>query len=1041
MEEGINVLYVDDEPGLLEIARLFLEDAGNFRVSTSASAKDALQKSLIPSYDAIISDYQMPGMDGIAFLKEVRHQYGDIPFILFTGRGREEVVIEAINNGADFYLQKGGEPTAQFAELGHKIRQAVLRKRAEFSLVESEKRLSDIINFLPDATFAIDTSGRVIAWNHAIEEMTRVSAAEMLGKGDFEYAIPFYGTRRKILIDLIFEPDGVIARDYTHVSRKKDALNADTTLPHPLGKTVSLMGRASPLYNRLGEVVGAIESIRDITERRKSETELRAAYEQLAASEEDMRSQYRELALAHEKLWESRQQLSDIASTVPGVVYQFFVRPDGSREATYLSTRAPEVFCIHNDTDRVFERFTEHVDPRDREAFLRSIRESISSVSPWNFEGRFIRPDGKNIWFQGISLPVKKGSGLVFNGVLTDITARKMAEISLRENELRFQTIFEKTHEAFLIFSDGGFTDCNQAALDLFGYLLREEFTNLRPRDLSPEKQPDGRDSGQAEEEHVRTALERGSDQFIWTHTKKDGSTFIADILLSACELSGKRVLFCSIRDITERKTIENALHESEDRFRNIYCRSPIAIESYDRNGVLVDINPACCSLFGIPSAEAVKGFNLFSDPNVPPDQLVLLKSGATIHYESDFDFDLVKKMGLYPTTRTGRISLEVLVTPVRKSDGGSFGYLAQILDITGRKQAQEALREERERLQSIIKGTRVGTWEWNIRTGGLVVNGRWAEIVGYTLEELSPVSIRTWESLAHPDDLIQSGELLNRHFTGELPYYEFEARMRHKDGRWIWVLDRGQVILRSQDGRPLMMVGTHADITGRKLAEDALREANKKLNLLSGITRHDINNQLLVARGFMRALHQKIPDPACEKYFIRTEEAWGRISRMIQFTKHYEQIGMSAPVWQDCRILADTAVKDISPGNVVVINDLPAGTEVFADPLIVRVFYNLVDNAIRYGEKITQIHFFLQESAGCCRIICEDDGVGVPVEEKEQIFDHGFGKNTGMGLWLAREILSITNITITETGIPGEKARFEINVPQGAYRNAGEKE
>ncbi|HPY60371.1 MAG TPA: response regulator, partial [Methanospirillum sp.] len=152
----VSVLYVDDEEDLLTIGKLFLERTGLFRVDTLTSAKTALSSSSIETYDAIVSDYQMPVMDGIEFLKTVREQYDDIPFILFTGRGREEVVIEAINNGADFYLQKGGEPKSQFAELSHKIRQAVRRKQAEKSVRESEKRVSDIINFLPDATFAIN---------------------------------------------------------------------------------------------------------------------------------------------------------------------------------------------------------------------------------------------------------------------------------------------------------------------------------------------------------------------------------------------------------------------------------------------------------------------------------------------------------------------------------------------------------------------------------------------------------------------------------------------------------------------------------------------------------------------------------------------------------------------------------------------------------------------------------------------------------------------------------------------------------------------
>src|SRR5208283_2630740 len=150
-----NVLYVDDEPGLLEIGKLFLEQSGQFTVDVTTSALDALALLNTKTYDAIISDYQMPDMDGIKFLKTLKSSGNNLPFILFTGRGREEVVIEAINSGADFYLQKGGDPTAQFAELVHKIRQAVSRRHAERSLVESEKRLSDIINFLPDATFAI----------------------------------------------------------------------------------------------------------------------------------------------------------------------------------------------------------------------------------------------------------------------------------------------------------------------------------------------------------------------------------------------------------------------------------------------------------------------------------------------------------------------------------------------------------------------------------------------------------------------------------------------------------------------------------------------------------------------------------------------------------------------------------------------------------------------------------------------------------------------------------------------------------------------
>ena len=141
-----SVMYVDDEPDLLEIAKLFLESSKEFSVDTKDSAEIGLNVLRQHHYDAIISDYQMPGMDGIAFLKEVRASHGDIPFIIFTGRGREEIVIEALNNGADFYLQKGGNPEALYMELMHVIRRTIQMRQAQVSLAEQEQRYHDLQN-------------------------------------------------------------------------------------------------------------------------------------------------------------------------------------------------------------------------------------------------------------------------------------------------------------------------------------------------------------------------------------------------------------------------------------------------------------------------------------------------------------------------------------------------------------------------------------------------------------------------------------------------------------------------------------------------------------------------------------------------------------------------------------------------------------------------------------------------------------------------------------------------------------------------------
>ncbi len=174
---------------------------------------------------------------------------------------------------------------------------------------------------------------------------------------------------------------------------------------------------------------------------------------------------------------------------------------------------------------------------------------------------------------------------------------------------------------------------------------------------------------------------------------------------------------------------------------------------------------------------------------------------------------------------------LELFSYPMKDEVTGEItGIVEFVRDITGRKKAEQQIAKQKERLAHIIEGTNAGTWEWNVQTGETVFNERWAEIIGYTLDEISPVSIDTWMKFAHPDDLKMSEKLLQKHFSGELDYYECESRMRHKNGHWVWVFDRGKVISRAEDKKPLWMFGTHIDITERVKAEEKLKQSEDKL-------------------------------------------------------------------------------------------------------------------------------------------------------------------------------------------------------------------
>jgi len=267
----ISVLLIEDDRNLLGITRDYLAKKGLISVHTATSAAEALELLKKRNYDVIVSDYRMPDMDGLELLKYLRASGNEIPFIMFTGRSREQVVIEALNNGADFYLQKGDEPKTQFIELENMIIQASARKRAEDSLRESIRRLSDIISFLPDATLAIDRGGNLIAWNRAMEELTGVPAHQMLGRNEPDYSLAFYGKRRPLLIDLIFATDEeVMNYGYTGVRRKGAALIAECTASLASGNK-TLWGIATPLFDEQGAMAGAIESIRDISGVRNTE--------------------------------------------------------------------------------------------------------------------------------------------------------------------------------------------------------------------------------------------------------------------------------------------------------------------------------------------------------------------------------------------------------------------------------------------------------------------------------------------------------------------------------------------------------------------------------------------------------------------------------------------------------------------------------------------------------------------------------------------------------------------------------------------------
>lgn len=216
--------------------------------------------------------------------------------------------------------------------------------------------------------------------------------------------------------------------------------------------------------------------------------------------------------------------------------------------------------------------------------------------------------------------------------------------------------------------------------------------------------------------------------------------------------------------------------------------------------------------------------------------------------------------------------------------------------------------------------------------------------------------------------------------------------------------------------------------------SQRALEEANKKLTLLSSITRHDINNQLTALLMSIEIAEASSQSPAMLDFLRKQEVLVHNIERQIAFTRDYEEIGVHAPQWQRVETLIESAWR-AHPSRDVAIDVALEGLEIYADPLLEKIFSNLIDNSFRHGERVSRISFSYTRDGPALTVVYEDNGTGIVAPDKDRIFEKGFGHHTGMGLFLSREILGITGLTIRETGAFGIGVRFEITIPEGKFR------
>jgi PAS domain S-box-containing protein len=505
----------------------------------------------------------------------------------------------------------------------------------------------------------------------------------------------------------------------------------------------------------------------------------------------------------------------------------------------------------------------------------------------------------------------------------------------------------------------------------------------------------------------------------IYTLRQSDGSLMRAIVYIAPIQRDGAVTGFRGVLiNVTDRLNLEEALTESQEYLSTLLMSVSVGILVIDaKTHLIVDVNPAALEMIGTTRDNVID--------HICHDLICPAEIGKCPITDLGLEMDNAQRTLL--TSDGRKVPIIKHVVPVMLH--GRSCLLETFIDNTARVQIEDELQESRERLASILQASPVGVFETKANGALRYVNERWEEMTGLTLET---VRQREWTDIHEPLDKARISKSMWKKFQASLqPHAEF--RFMRPDGAVIWIFGQS-VPIYDQKGQVQGYVGTITDITDHKRIEEAIHLANKKLNLMNDITRHDILNTITGIFGLIDMAVASGNKDELAELLSQIKEEGRLIQRQITFTRDYQGVGVNAPVWQNVREVASRATANLDRPGVTIAIEVE-DTEIFADPLLEKVFYNLVDNALRYGEHVTIIRFFYQISDIGLALICEDNGVGILEDAKEHIFERGVGKNTGMGLFLTREILRITGIVIRETGIPGEGARFEMPIPKGLWR------
>ncbi len=624
-------------------------------------------------------------------------------------------------------------------------------------------------------------------------------------------------------------------------------------------------------------------------------------------------------------------------------------------------------------------------------------------------DGYFILEEKSEHW--GLNLSSLINNAVKCQKIVSGVTSR----------DSFYKEIFEKNpiSMSLTIPESGMFVEVNKAFLQAYGY-TQEEVIGHRSFDLTIFGSKEERDSviKACTREHPARDFE------LKVRTKENKTItalFSADVLYR----DGQELFLLTMKDISKQKQIEEEIKDTNLFISNILSNITEGIIVYDISLGHRVWNRYMEELTGIPASDILGKPSDVFNPELEGDDTPFLIREALQGITS------ISKDLHYHIPSTGKSGwVSVIYTPYVDASNTITGVIVSVRDINERKRYENELISHELHLRSIIDT--VPVWISCLDRDKRFTLANISMCSAFNITP-SLVEGKSFEQInADSKELAHYDAMLDRALQGrEVPFDKEMIDPTSKNTKYL----RGRFSpLKDVSGNIEGVVSVVIDITDLILAQQTIESINSKLHLLSSITRHDILNSLTAVLGYLAiAIEEKDPDER-NSYLFKAYQTALLIQEQAEFSRDYQDIGVNKPVWHNAKDVFRNAIKSLKLGDISVevsLDDLM----VYADPLLERVIYNLVDNTLRYGKNVTRISSYWRKEADYIVWVLEDNGVGVVSGMKDHIFKKGVGHNTGLGLFLTREILDITGLSIRETGMEGEGARFEIGIPNELWK------